>query len=278
MIANENGPLELRLRVAEQALAALASMKPTKDPAPWIKEVQETADAMLEEPGDQLWEDRIRWQIGNAYYHALRIEHTRQQPDKALAYGQKAIEYLAEGAKLRDAQPEAQEMVGLLYFHLGAVHAVYKQDHAKAVTWYEKAVPFLTDDAVTPRMTVPRRQGEALVSMAVSYWQQGEKQQALELTELGADQIEKAVAGGVIEQDVLAVPYGNLATMHKLLGNTEEAAKYKELANEAQATEQTGVAPINEPEMRQPTANRNRAQRSAMRQMPRQQSFRSFAR
>ena len=260
MIANEGGKLELRLRVAEQSLGALASLKPTKDPEPWIKEVQETADAMLETSDDTLWRNRIHWQIGSAYYHAVRIEHTRQQPDKALAYGQTAIRYLADGAKLRDMQPEAEELVGLLYFHLGAVHAVYKQDHAKAVTWYEKAVPFLSDDKITPAAAVPRRQGEALVSMAVSYWQQGEKQQALELTELGADLIEKAVAGGVMDQEVLAVPYGNLATMHKLLGNTSEATKYTELEKEARA----GAGPAVNPVMQQPTASRNRS-RSAMR-------------
>jgi hypothetical protein len=261
MIANEGGELELRLRVAEQALGALASLKPTKDPEPWIKEAQETADAMLAESIDTLWRQRINWQIGSAYYHAVRIEHTRQQPDKALAYGQSAIKYLADGAKLRDMQPEAEELVGLLYFHLGAVHAVYKQDHAKAVTWYEKAVPFLSDEQVTPVAAIPRRQGEALVSMAVSYWQQGDKQQALELTEMGADLIEKAVAGGVMNQEVLAVPYGNLATMHKLLGNTSESAKYAELEKNARATDSPRT---DRGELQQPTASRTRS-RSAMR-------------
>lgn len=260
MIANEGGELELRLRVAEQSLAAVASLKPTKDPEPWIKEAQETADAMLAASDDTLWRHRINWQIGSAYYHAVRIEHTRQQPDAALAYGQTAIRYLADGAKLRDLQPEAEELVGLLYFHLGAVHAVYKQDHAKAVTWYEKAVPFLSDEKITPTAAVPRRQGEALVSMAVSYWQQGEKQQALELTEMGADLIEKAVAGGVMGQDILAVPYGNLATMHQLLGNTSESAKYTELEKEARS----GAGPAAKPQIEQPTASRN-AGRSAMR-------------
>lgn len=278
MIANENGELELRLRVAEQALAALASLKPTKDPAPWIKEAQDTADAMLEASDDPLWRNRIKWQVGSAYFHAVRIEHTRQNPDRALAYGQTAIEYLADGAQARDMQPEAEELVGLLYFHLGAVHAVYKQDHSKAVTWYEKAVPLLSDDQVTPTIAVPRRQGEALVSMAVSYWQQGEKQQALELTEMGADLIEKAVTAGVIDQEVLAVPYGNLATMHKLLGNTSEAAKYTALANEARAGAQPGMRPASQPHVQQPTASRNRPRTSRRPNYNNNKSFRTFQR
>ena len=96
--------------------------------------------------------------------------------------------------------------------------------------------------------------------MAVSYWQQGEKEQALELTEMGADLIEKAVAGGVMNQEVLAVPYGNLATMHKMLGNTSEAAKYAELESNARPTDR----PAADSGMQQPTASRNSG-RSAMR-------------
>src|SRR5690606_20042990 len=53
------------------------------------------------------------------------------------------------------------------------------------------------------------------------------------LTEAGAALIEQGVTAGVMEQKTLVVPYGNLATMHKLLGNLEESERFTRLSQNA---------------------------------------------
>src|SRR5690606_28109647 len=52
-------------------------------------------------------------------------------------------------------------------------------------------------------------------------------------SEAGAALIEQGVTAGVLEQKTLVVPYGNLATMHKLLGNAEESERFTRLSQNA---------------------------------------------
>ncbi|MEM6798504.1 MAG: hypothetical protein AAF589_03230 [Planctomycetota bacterium] len=236
MIDSDDGSLELRLIVAREALATLADLKPAKDPAPWIKEAEETASQLLADSTDRLFRSRVEWQLGEAYFHALRIEHARKAPEQGIEYGKRAIENLQSSAVVGEPRPDAEELVGRLFFHIGAAYAVHKQDHAEAVTWYDKAYPLVTAETPTSELAVPRRKGETLVSMAVSYWTEGNRDRGVDLTEAGAELMELAVAGGVLEEKALAVPYGNLATMHKKLGNRDESAKFAKLARGARGS------------------------------------------
>ena len=232
-ILNDGGSLELRLRVACEALGALADMRPTKDPTPWVKEAEATAKQLFTENQDKLFRARIDWMMGKAYQYALRVEHTRGDAGQAFLYGTSAIDRLAAGAEPRTASLEAEQTVGQLYFYLGAINAVHKEDHAEAIGWYDKARPILTTQRPTTEFVVLRRAGESLVSMAVSYWQQDQRDLAVELTTEGARLMERGVASGVLEEPALAVPYGNLATMHRRLGNRDDAAEYGKLARVA---------------------------------------------
>jgi tetratricopeptide (TPR) repeat protein len=232
-IASDGGSLELRLLVARQALGALASMKPTKDPAAFVTEAQDTANALKQQYDDELWQRRIKWELGEAYYHAVRIELVRNETATALRYGQSAIENLADGAETRQAVHDSELLVGQLYFQIGAVYAVLKQDHKSASQWYDKAVPLLTAPQPVSDLLTPQLEGEELVSMGVTYWQVGEKDRALDLTLNGATMTQQAVDRGVLPKSSLAVPYGNLATMYKQLGQVGDAAKYAELARVA---------------------------------------------
>jgi tetratricopeptide (TPR) repeat protein len=234
-IANDGGSLELRLLVARQALAALASFKPSKDPAPFVAEAKQAAEALAQQSDDDLWQRRIQWELGQAYFYAVQIEHLRLQSAAALRYGQLAIENLAEGAETRQAVYDSEQLVGELYFQIGAVHAVHKQDHKTATGWYDKAVPLLTAPRPFSELLVPQREGEQLVSMGVSYWQTGEKDQALDLTLNGMELIQQAVDAGILPDSSLAVPYGNLATMYEQLGEAGDAAKFTELARSVAA-------------------------------------------
>ena len=72
--------------------------------------------------------------------------------------------------------------------------------------------------------------------MGVSYWEQGERDLALELTEAGARLMERGVTAGVVVEKALAVPYGNLQTMHGELENTSKASEYGRLARGVEPT------------------------------------------
>lgn len=246
-IENDEGSVELRLLMAQRVLAALASFKPTLDPAPWVAEAEEAATALRRQSDDVLWQQRIDWELGIAYLHALRTEHLRRETSTALAYGQLAIENLADGAMSRQAVHSAEHLVGQLYFHVGAVHAVHQQDHQQAVQWYDKAVPMLTGPLPDSELYSPRRDGELLVSMGVSYWQTGSRARALDLTQQGARLVEQAVADGILGREALAAPYGNLASMYQQTGDTASASKYATLARAAESPPpRTSRSPANQ--------------------------------
>ncbi|MEN1681315.1 MAG: CDC27 family protein [Planctomycetota bacterium] len=240
-IESGDANLEMRLIVARDALDALANLKPAKDPAPWVKEAEETAGELLADCRDKLYRSRVEWQLGQAYFHAMRVEHGRKQVASGLSYGQKAMDHLEAGAAVGEVRPAAESLVGRLYFHIGALYAVHRQDHEKAAEWYNRAEPLLTSAGPSTELVVPRRRGEALVSMGVSYWDQGQRDRAVELTLDGAELMENAVAAGVLEEEALGVPYGNLATMHRRLGDREESAKFAQLARDARGAQDPSV-------------------------------------
>lgn len=229
-IGHDGGSVELRLLIAQRALAALTSFRPSLDPAPWVKEADEAAQELFAQSNDDLWQARIQWELGLAYLHALRVEHVRRETQNATRYGNKAVDYLARGAKSRQAVHSSEQLIGLLYFQMGAVQAVHQLDHAKAAKWYDKAEPLLTAPAPKSELFAPRREGEMLVSMGVTYWQLGDRDRALALTQKGVGLVEAAVDAGILGRTTLAVPYGNLATMYQKLGESANAAKYSELA------------------------------------------------
>lgn len=243
MIETDGGDLGLRIRVAQQSLAALANFKPSNDPEPLIHEIEGSLKELQEQTEDRLYIGQLEWIAGVAYEHALEIEHHRRHPKQALTYSEKAITLLADQADTRRDSAGTEQIVGNLYFHIGAVHAVHQSQHGEAVKWYDRAFPLVAGEGETSDLFVPRHEGEALVSMAVSYWEQNDRERAIELTEMGADLIEQAVSGGVIDRENLAIPYGNLAAMHKKLGNYSEAQRYAKLVDSVKAAAQAETKP-----------------------------------
>jgi hypothetical protein len=79
------------------------------------------------------------------------------------------------------------------------------------------------------------KQGETFVSMAVSYWETGNRREGLRLTNQGVRMMQTAADEGLLEKSALAIPYGNLASMHEQLGDGPEAKKFSELASRYEA-------------------------------------------
>ena len=130
--------------------------------------------------------------------------------------------------------------MGRFYFLAGAVHAVKKQDHEEAAKWYAKSIPLMTSPVAAPTDSLASgRLGEWMVSMGVTFWEVNDKPKALEMTERGADLIKQAVSEGVMKTPALAVPYANLAAMHRAMGNSEQGVNYSSLAKKMGAESET---------------------------------------
>lgn len=121
--------------------------------------------------------------------------------------------------------PGGNYLLGRLYFYLGAADAISKQDHDKAVRWYERSLEYLEQDLPVESAHELGSHGERFVSMGVSYWQVDAKQEAIRLTEHGLALMETAQQEGILEERALAVPYGNLAAMYKALGRIGDATR-----------------------------------------------------
>ncbi len=229
LIENEGGSEELRFRVATRALAICVGMQGVVEPEAWAREAVQSGKVLIdtcEEPGLKV---RYQADLGMALYDALQVCQMRDEQDIALSYGEQAAEYL-EAAQAQQALPNGAYLLGRLYFRLGAIHAIGEQNHRAAITWFDKAVPLLSQPLPSEATPDLGRHGETFVSMGVSYWETGQREKAVDLTQKGVALMEHAVAQGTLGEPALAIPYGNLAAMHRELGEPEAARRYQEMA------------------------------------------------
>jgi tetratricopeptide (TPR) repeat protein len=181
----------------------------------------------------------LEWRLAMALSDCVAIEQAQGRSNEALKLGEYAGKLLRSCGAAGDQIPAHDFLAGRLYYRLGAISAIELADHKLAMTWYERAVPLLESPVPSADFSDEARHGDMFVSMAVSYWELGRRDQALRLTKQGARLIERAVADGIVARKVLAVPYGNLATMFTDLGDETQAREYAELASRS---EHTGIS------------------------------------
>jgi tetratricopeptide (TPR) repeat protein len=239
-MVGDNGPKDLMLEISGLQLAAFADIGGDVDPAQATDAAIQAGRQLIAWSDDPLFKTRVEWLLGTALMDAVRVEHVRGHHLEALRYAELAVGPLESAAAQRQLSPGEQFALGRFYFLAGAVHAVKKQDHEEAAKWYAKAVPLMTSPVAIPTDSLASgRLGEWLVSVGVTYWETNDKQKSLEMTERGSDLIKQAVSEGVMKAPALAVPYANLASMHRALGNGVEAASYSSLAKKMKAPNET---------------------------------------
>ncbi|NMC21403.1 MAG: hypothetical protein GYA33_13405, partial [Thermogutta sp.] len=222
-LAEEGGSPLLRIRVAAAALSASVGVPSGLDPQPWIARLEEAAPSALAEAGG-VRRLQIQWDIGVALYDAVQCFQIRGEHDLALQYGLEAAELLESGQTSRTLQQGDYYLMGRLYFRLGAIHAIAKQDHQAAVQLFDKAVPMLQKAAAGTTGLSAGRLGETFVSMGVSYWESNQASKAVELTEEGIKLMEAAVQSGAMDATALEVPHSNLAAMRRQARTPSAAA------------------------------------------------------
>lgn len=224
LIEQDRAYLPLRIKVASQALAAGNKLQPPIDPQLWVAEAEETVGQLAPVAElDQIARDQFNWSLGVVYYYAAEIQHRRGQAASALRYGQLAETQLVDLVAGRDEEPDSSYLLGRLYFQIGAVHAVHREDHQKACQWYDKARVHLMKQSPVTNLADAGRHGDALVSMGVSYWHIGQRDQAVDLTEKGLRLAEQGVRDGLLAETATAVAKGNLTAMQRALGQAKGA-------------------------------------------------------
>jgi tetratricopeptide (TPR) repeat protein len=229
LLAREQGSLEVQLRVHEGALAALAGVADPQDVQKSVEAVSELGKKLLEGAKDPAYKARLSWQLAIALNDAVEIEASLKHWDQALALGNSAVGYFDDGEAAGKQLPAHDFLRGKLCYRLGAVLAIERHDHKQAVTWFDRAVPML-ESPVPAAVIDAGKQGEIFVSMAVSYWDLKNRDEALRLTNQGVKLMEQAASDGLLAKTALAIPYGNLASMYEQLGDAQTAKKYAELA------------------------------------------------
>ena len=190
---------EYRFRVSTHALAAYVGVRGKLDPATWADTAVQTGKRLIAATDDPLRKTQLQSELGMALYDALQTCQMRNDHDKALTYGEWAIEYLEQDAS-EDRSAASSYLLGRLYFRLGAIHAIRDEDHQAAVAWFDKAMPLLSQPVANEPIADTGRRGETFVSMGVSYWEADRRDQAVQITQQGLTMMEDAVKRGALRQ------------------------------------------------------------------------------
>jgi len=232
LVQNEGGSREQAFRAHVRAMAALVGVRGEIDPEATVKEIVHKGEAAIASVRNPARRARIQWDLGLALYDALQIYQLRADFDRAMQCGDKAVQYMTQAVEVGQTT-SASIMLGRLYFRLGTIHATRDANHRAAVGWFDKAVPLLEQAPAEELNAQIGRHGESLVAMGVSYWETGQRKKAVALTEKGIQWMERAVRQDAMPRSALSVPYGNLAAMHRKLGDDDKADRYQELAGRA---------------------------------------------
>ena len=228
----EGGSQEQVFRVHVRAMAAYVGVRNGIDIEPTVKAVVSTGDALIAATRDPAHKAQLQWDLGLALYDAVQICQMQADHDDALKYGKQSAVYLAKANEIKQS-PSSAFLLGRLYFRIGTIHALRDHDHSVAVGWFDKAIPLLERPSPEDLASDLGRHGETFVSMGVSYWESNQREKAVALTEKGIKWMEEAVKQGSLDRPALAVPYSNLASMHRKLGSGDKADQFQEMASRA---------------------------------------------
>ncbi|MEZ6115341.1 MAG: hypothetical protein R3C28_02030 [Pirellulaceae bacterium] len=226
LIEEDRGDETLRMQIFRATLACYSVLDGNFDATVAAEESLNEGRRLIGEASDELYRTRVRRELIETLYYAAKIENARGRTDNALKYAQNGAALMAQHEV--DASQFDRYVEGQLYFLMGSIHALAKSDHSGAVDWFRKAKTSF--EAQEGNSVVPYSSfGEPMVSMGISFWEVGEKQTAIELTQKGTELMQEAVQEGALDLVALTIPYGNLATMHRDLGDNQQAKHFTEM-------------------------------------------------
>jgi tetratricopeptide (TPR) repeat protein len=224
-IANDQGDETMRMQIYRSTLAVYSILEGNFDTTVATEEALQEGRRLIAESDDRLYQHRVERELSETLFYAARVEHKRGQMEQALLHANNAVALLDSQSDGRQPSTFDQIMTGQLYFLVGSLYALHHEDHDEAVAWFDKAQP-LFDQEGLENLINSDNFGDLFVSMGVSYWESGDKDTAVRLTELGAELMQNAVQSGSLDLIAMSVPYGNLAAMYTDLGDQQQAKHY----------------------------------------------------
>jgi tetratricopeptide (TPR) repeat protein len=237
LIKNDEGDSGLRVHVARRALDARVGIEGRWDPSDWTARSLEEAQRLILAANDPLRGERLQWEIGLALFDIAQLDQAHGLSDHSLADIEITRKYLEDGARHHQECADDVYLFGRLFAHIGIVEATRGKSHAAAIAWFERAIPLLDRPLPPPAAVNLGRHGETFVSMGISYWEAGRKDDAIRITQKGAEVMETALRQQLLDERALAVPYGNLAAMHRDMGHSDQARDFAQIAAHYEAAQ-----------------------------------------
>lgn len=237
----DNGDSILRLVALRQRLAIQAGLPRPTDPTATIRTIQRLADQLVQSSNDTEFHETVDYELRRALYNGVRVEHARDQFPRAMQYALDVVGRFEVAHARKELAPRERIQLGELYYLAGAMQAIGSQNHEAASRLYDKSLELIFEPMPVFALSRSGEQGEWFVSMGVTFWQLDQSERAIRMTNQGSEFMKRAVVAGWIEESALGVPYGNLATMHRSLGNDSQADDFAELALQAAPADDDGV-------------------------------------
>ena len=225
LVEQDSANERIRLELIRRTLIAYSGLSADLHQNELAQEAVELGRKLIGNTDDILTKRAIQWELAETLYYASRCAQRRKQFSLSIQLGENAAALADTAGKDQKLTSSQRYLAGRIKFQVGAVHSLNRKAHGDALRWYEQVVDhFETIDFEL--MTATGSIGDRLVSMGVSYWQDGKREKALQLTQRGAELLKHAVSLGNRKSDSLAIPYANLASMHDVLGHKAEAARF----------------------------------------------------
>jgi tetratricopeptide (TPR) repeat protein len=226
-IESDGGDETLRMDIYRTTLAVYSVLPGNFDASIAAEEALEEGKRLITAANDPVFERRVQRELIETLFYAAKVEHQRGRSDNAMSYATNAA-VLIDLNPTEPRSPFDQYVAGQVYFLVGSMTAIQKKDHEQAVEWFQKSRAILERDELA-KLVDPNTNSELFISMGVSFWETGRKEEALELTQRGTTLMQDAVQDGVLPLESLSVAYGNLATMHSEMGNKDKAKHFSEM-------------------------------------------------
>ncbi len=232
LVEREEADPVLRLTVARRVLDVRAALEGARwDSSDWTAAAILDAKQEIEASEDPLRRQRLEWELGQALFDVAEMEPSQSFSEATLSHCDEIMQRLERGAEHRQRTAEDDYLLGRVYAHIGSVHAVYRLDHVVAAEWFDRAAPLLDRPLPAAATGNLARHAETFVAMGISYWEIGRREDGVRLTQLGVELLKKATAAKLIDSSEMAIPYGNLASMYRELGRSDQARNFAELAS-----------------------------------------------
>ena len=224
-IASDAGDETVRMEIYRTTLAVYSVLEGNFDASIAAEEAINEGQRLVAASQDRLCQFRVERELSEVLYHAARVEHRCGRLPTAMKYVNNAV-VLLEGDKSR-WQPSLFDriMSGQLYFLAGSIYAAQGRRSCRSGEVVRQGLPTFDDERLV-HLVDSSAFGDLFVSMGVSYWESGDRDKAIELTQAGAELMQEGVQTGATEIAALAVPYGNLAAMHQQMGNGDKAKHF----------------------------------------------------